>query len=226
MYLASKIHKELNIHFPPEEMIGREVPFEEITKRLNKILRPMGAIIRTRRDTSLKNKTNRVHYVFSGYYDTEKTKNAIVMTIHRPLRRKKFKFTKRNYQEFIFLFSQITQHEFIHESQFAFRPEQAERKVRVYHSDKISKERLNQIEYLREWCEIEAYAHDIAMEIKQYYGEKNPSTILKNIDCFSKLPSYIIYKRAFKGTDWERLKRSLLIKIWRWIPSAQVPNII
>ena len=121
------------------------------------------------------------------------------------------------------MLSQILQHEKIHESQFYFRPDQAERKVRVYHSDKISKKRLAQIEYLREWCEIEAYAHDIAMEINQYYSYLNPSTVMKHIDKHTKLYSYMFYKKAFKGTDWSRLKKSLLRKIWRWIPSAQGP---
>lgn len=121
------------------------------------------------------------------------------------------------------MLSQIVQHEFIHESQFSFRPDQAERKVKVFHSDKISKKRLSEIEYLREWCEIEAYAHDIAMEINYYYSHLRPSTVIKHIDTHNKLYSYMFYKRAFKGTDWTRLKKSLLRKIWRWIPSAQGP---
>jgi hypothetical protein len=121
------------------------------------------------------------------------------------------------------MLSQILQHEFIHESQFAFRPDQAERKVKVFHSDKLSKKRLTEIEYLREWCEIEAYAHDIAMEINYYYSHIRPSTVIKHIDSHRKLYSYRFYKRVFKGTDWTRLKKSLLRKIWRWIPSAQGP---
>ena len=222
MYLASKIHKELNKYFPADDIIGTEIPYGEITKRLNKILRPMGAKIRVKRDKEMKVKRGSVKqpYNFSGYYDTERRKNAIVLNVHFTPSRNTFKFTRPNYNGFVFMLSQVIQHEFIHQSQFAFRPEQAERKVKVYHSDKISKQRLNQIEYLREWCEIEAYAHDIAMEINQYYGNTNPSTVIKHIDKHKKLYSYMLYKRAFKGTDWTRLKKSLLRKIWRWIPCA------
>jgi hypothetical protein len=225
MYLAGKIHKELKTHFAPEELIGCEIPYGEISKRLNRILRPMGAKIRVKRDPELKTKKTSIkqNYTFSGYYETERKKNAIVLSVHLNPSKRTFKFTKQNYNGMIFMFSQIAQHEFIHESQFYFRPDQAERKVRVYHSDKISKKRLEQIEYLREWCEIEAYAHDIAMEINYYYGNMNPSTVIKHIDKHTKLYSYMFYKRAFKGTDWNRLKKSLLRKIWRWIPSAQVP---
>ena len=225
MYLAGKIHKELKVHFPAEELIGREVPYGEISRRFNKILRPMGAKIRVKRDKTLKTKKNSIKqlYTFSGYYETLRKKNAIVLNVHLNPSKRTFKFTKTNYNGMIFMFSQIVQHEFIHESQFYFRPDQAERKVRVYHSEKISKKRLEQIEYLREWCEIEAYAHDIAMEINYCYGHMNPSTVMKHIDTHRKLYSYMFYKSAFKGTDWTRLKKSLMRKIWRWIPSAQVP---
>lgn len=228
MYLAAKIHKELKQHFPANELVGREVPYGEVIKRLNKILRPMNAVIRTRKDVHLKlpKESVRQSYAFSGYFDTEKEKTPIVLTLHRPPSRKAFKFTKRNYNSFIFLFSQIVQHEKIHESQFYFRPEQAERKVKVFHSDKISKKRLDEIEYLREWCEIDAYAHDIAMEINAYHKNKNPHSVLRHIDRHQKLYSYNIYKKAFKGTDWHRLKKSLLRKVWRWIPSAQVPEAV
>lgn len=225
MYLANKIHKELNQYFSADDLIGREVPYGEISKRLNRILRPMGAKIRVNRDKTLKVKrgSKRQAYGFAGYYDTGRKKNAIVLSMNLPPSRNTFKFTRNNYNGFTFMFSQIVQHEFIHESQFAFRPEQAERKVKVLHSNKISKKRLDEIEYLREWCEIEAYAHDIAMEINQYYNHLNPSTVIKHIDTHRKLYSYLVYKRAFKGTDWNRLKKSLLLKVWRWIPSAQGP---
>lgn len=225
MYLASKIHKELKHHFPADDIIGVELAYGAITGRLNKVLRPLGAKIRVKRDKELKVNcgSNKQPYNFSGYFDTEKKKNAIVLNVHFTPSRNTFKFTRRNYNGFIFMLSQILQHEFIHESQFAFRPVQAERKVKVFHSDKISKKRLLQIEYLREWCEIEAYAHDIAMEINYYYPHLKPSAVIKHIDKHRKLYSYMFYKRDFKGTDWTRLKKSLLRKIWRWIPSAQGP---
>jgi hypothetical protein len=228
MYLASKIHKELNIHFAPNDIIGREIPYGEISKMLNNILHPMGAKIRVNRDKTLKmRKGNRIQpYSFSGYFDTGKKKNAIVLNIHLTPSRKTFKFTRTNYNGFIFMFSQVVQHEFIHKSQYAFRPDQANRLVKVYHSDKLSKERIKQIDYLREWCEIEAYAHDIAMEINQYYPDVKPETIIKHIDKHKKLYSYRFYLNTFRGTDWDRLKKSLLRKIWRWLPSAQGPLVV
>lgn len=224
MYLASKIHKELNVHFP-SSIIGSEIPYGEISKMLNKILRPMGAKIRVNRDKAFKMKrgSRKQPYSFSGYYDTSRKKNAIVLNVHVSPSRKTFKFTRTNYNGFVFMFSQIVQHEFIHLSQYSFRPDQANRLVKVYHSDRLSKERIKQIDYLREWCEIEAYAHDIAMEINQYYPNYKPETIIKHIEKHKKLYSYRFYLDAFRGTNWDKLKKSLLRKIWRWLPSAQGP---
>lgn len=228
MYLASKIHKELNIHFSQSDVIGKDIPYGEISKRLNKILHPMGAKIRVNRDPLMKIKkaTKRQPYSFSGWFDTSRKKNAIVLNMHFSPSRKSFKFTKKNYSGFIFMFSQIVQHEFIHQSQYAFRPEQSDRIIKVHYSDKISRERVKEIEYLSTWCEVEAYAHDIAMEIKYYYGNLNPENVIKQIDNYRKLYSYLVYKKAFKGLEWNRLKKSLLRKIWRWIPSAQGPQAV
>lgn len=223
MYLANKLHKEIYTHFSPNDIIGHELTYGQISRRMNKILRPLGAKAKVFRDANLKNKSgsSRQYYSFSGYYDTEAVGVPIVITAHFASNKKTFLFTRARYNGFMFMFSQIVQHEFIHKSQFQFRPDHSARKVKVYHSDKISKKRLLQIEYLREWCEIEAYAHDIAMEINEYYSSSNPSTILKHIDGHRKLYSYKFYKDAFKGTEWDRLKKSLLRKIWRWLPSAQ-----
>lgn len=225
MYLASKLHKELKTQFSVDDIVGQELTYGQISKKLNSILRPMGARIRVCRDPSMKMPRGSVgqKYSFSGYFDTEKKKNAINLCVHLSPSRRKFKFTKARYNGFVFMFSQVVQHEFIHESQFAFRPEHSARKVKVLHSNMISKKRLEQIEYLREWCEIDAYAHDIAMEINQYHENMNPATVIKHIDAHRNLYSYSVYKKAFKGTDWNRLKKSLLRKIWRWLPSAQCP---
>lgn len=225
MYLASKLHKELKHHFPSEKIVGQELSYGVISRKLNKILIPLGAKLVVKRDTKLRiEKGSKLqYYSFSGYFDTDKDENAIRIFVHFASNRRTFRFTKRNYAEFIFMFSQVTQHEFLHEIQYAFRPEHSERSIKVHHSDRLSKPQLKQIEYLSTWCEIEAHAHDIAMEIKQYYPNDNPNTIIRYIDKQRKLDSYKLYKDTFKGTDWNRLKKSLLRKVWRWLPSAQCP---
>jgi hypothetical protein len=225
MYLASKLHKEIEKHFPPDDIIGSELTYGQISRRMNKILRPLGAKGKIVRDVNLKNTVSSYqYYSFSGHYDTEEKVIPIVINAHFAPNKKKFLFTRARYNGFMFMLSQTIQHEFIHKSQYEFRPEHSDRLIKVYHSDKLSKKRLKHIEYLSTWCEIEAYAHDIAMEINQYYPTSNPATILKYIDGHRKLYSYKFYKDAFKGTEWDRLKKSLMRKIWRWIPCALGPK--
>lgn len=228
MYLASKLHKELDEHFSADEFLNKTVTYGKISAAFNKILRPLGAKARVIRDKEMKAKkgTNRHHYTVTGYFDTEKKTMPIMINIHFSSARKEFKFTKANYNGLRFMFAQTVQHEFIHKSQYAFRPEQADRSVKVYYSHPLSKERLKEIEYLSTWCEIEAYAHDIAMEIKQYHSEKNPATVISHIDSYRNIYSYSVYKKAFQGTNWDRLRKSLLRKVWRWMDSAHpVPTI-
>jgi hypothetical protein len=220
MYLASRLHKEISKSLP-KSLIGQELSYPALSKLLNKCVRFSGAKIRVQKDAEF-SKKKRQYFTFSGYYDTEK-KNSIVVTLHVMPDREHFKITRSNYDTLVFLFSQVIQHEFIHKSQFTFRPDQVERKIKVFHSDKISKKKLEQIEYLREWCEVEAYAHDIAMEINYFYPNDNPNTVIKNIDSKRKLDSYQLYKKTFARTNWDRLKKSLLRKIWKWLPSAHVP---
>jgi len=222
VYIASKLHKQMDLHLSPEKFIGKTLPYAQLSKVLNTILRPMGGSIRVVRQTTLDNA--RDIFDFSGYFDILKKRNKIRITLHVPKNRDTITITTSAYNRLRFAFSQVVQHEFIHLSQFSFRPEQAERKIKVYHSQKLSKERVSEIEYLREWCEVEAYAHDIAMEIKYFYPNRKPDTIINRIDKFTKLYSYKKYKAAFKGTEWDRLRISLLRKCWKWISVAHLPK--
>lgn len=228
MYLANKLHKELDEHFSADEFLYKRVKYSKISESLNKILKPLDARVRVIRDKKMKVPYGSKHqlYTISGYFDTLKKKNAIMINIHLNPSKKEFKFTKSAYNGFKFMFAQVVQHEFIHKTQYTYRPAQSDRQVKVHYSHQLSKERLKEIDYLSSWCEIEAYAHDIAMEIKQYHGDKNPAMVIKQIDKYRNLYSYNSYKQAFKGTDWSRLKKSLLRKVWRWMDSARAVPII
>jgi hypothetical protein len=226
MYLASELHAEIEKHFPPKKTIGYELTYGQISRRMNKILRPLGAKGKIIKDAELNNTSgsSRHYYCFSGYYDTEATGIPIVVNAHFASDKKSFLFTKSRYNGFMFVFSQVAQHEFIHKSQYEFHPYQSDKLVKVYHSDKLSAPRVDQIEYLSTWCEIDAYAHNIAMEINQFYSAFPPAEIVKNIDKQRKLCSYKLYKDAFRGTEWNELKKILIRKIWRWLScGAQGP---
>lgn len=222
MFLASKLHKRMEQILPPQKFLGVEVPYTELSKMFNTLLKPYGIKARVARDDSM-NKEKSAPFVFSGYFDTQKKRMPIVITLHVPSAKDAVKFNKVRYNYLMFSLSQIVQHEYIHKSQFTFRPEESEKRVSVMWDKNLPKEKIDQIDYLREWCEIEAYAHDIAMEIKFNYPDKKPEQVLKELDKHHKLWSYMFYKKPFRGVKWDKVKKSLVKKIWRWLPVAHIP---
>ena len=76
------------------------------------------------------------------------------------------------------------------------------------------------MEYYGDADEIDAYAHDIATEIKRYYPNRNPYEVLKNINKTRKVHSYNYYRRTFSKCEWGGIKKQLLKKIFNWIPHA------
>ena len=120
------------------------------------------------------------------------------------------------WKDFTFLVSQTIQHETIHQDQFKFR-ELCEEEITI----DFRFTSLNTVEdryYLSDNDEIDAYAHDIAMEIKHFYPLSNPYDVLRSIGSKRKLPSFSYYKNTFKGCEWSDIKKRLLLKTYKWIP--------
>lgn len=222
MYLASKLDKEMDENLPPDYFIGKRITYTKLSKQLNNILKPLGARVRVIKDKGLKGKRN-TFYV-TGYFETENRKVPITIQVFVPPTKNGFTLSKTKYNYLRFAFSQITQHEFIHKSQFSTNPDYFEKQIRVYHSDRLSKKRIKMIEYLSERCEVEAYAHDIVLEIKNSYPKKKPETVIAHIDKYKNLPSYNLFKQTFAGTEWSKLKESLTKSMSRWISSAHLPK--
>jgi len=229
MYYAPILYEDLKNNFGPE-YIGQELRYSQICRRLNKFLTKTGSKVKTYKDPTLEQSKNSKYqpFTFSGYYEGDKEEFPITIFIHMEPNRNYFKFTKNNYSNFIFVLSQTIQHELIHFSQDCFRDEdyeysEQEKTLKVKHSNRLGKQRIQQIKYLSDWSEIEAYAHDIAMEINFYYPDQNHYHILKNMEKYPKLVTYRYFTSVFKGTEWFDLKKTLISKILRWIDYAPVP---
>jgi hypothetical protein len=226
VYIHSALHKEIQKVFP-SGIIGEEFTYTELSKKLNSVSKKFYSKVRVIRDDTLaKTKTNRQIFDISGYFDFSRKKLPITITLHLLNDRNTFYFTKASYNRLMFCFSQTIQHELIHKNQFLLNPNSFQKKIHIQYSEKVSKDRKKEIQYLSDYCEIEAYAHDIAMEINYGYSNINPNTIISKIDSQRKIPSYHKYKKAFKGTEWSRVKKSLLRKVWKWIPSAKPPKLL
>lgn len=159
----------------------------------------------------------RSQFAVSGLYDYETNKKIITLNLSSHYR--KFNIHHHNWKIFKFCVSQVCQHESIHQLQWQKRDNstfvQEPIDFRLHPKNTDEEEEKN---YLADPDEIDAYAHDIAMEIKFYYPDQNPYSILKHIRRKRKVWSYHYYRNTFKRDDWTEIRRLLLKKTYTWLP--------
>ena len=153
-------------------------------------------------------------YSFSGFYDMHEDKKFIVLNLSR--KHKKFEMNNRMFKDFKFLLSQVIQHESIHQTQWSFRPEFKDPVTVDFRDNGMGMSKKEERIYLSDMDEIDAYGHDIALEIKHYYPRTDPLKILRYPTRYNKLTSFFIYNRAFKGVNWRDIKKTLIRKAYNW----------
>lgn len=209
MYLAPKIDEVLESK--KSKLIGRS-KYYHVTSVLNRAFQkvePFKFRYETYEDYG------KDDYSVSGLYDMETDVRYIILNL--PKDTKYLTLDEKRWSEFKFAISQVCQHESIHQCQWSFRSGYELEKEPLEFRNK-SNEPVDELQlYLADPDEIEAYAHDIAMEIKFYYPKSNPYDVLKVVGRKKKLWSYMYYKKTFKGEDWSLIKKHLLKKTYRWL---------
>ena len=160
-------------------------------------------------------------YAVAGTYDMYEDFRQVIFYFSD--KQDTIKLTKEELPEFHFLVSQVIQHESIHQCQYA------NRRASTPCEETNPKKLLQRIalnerqEYLSAKEEIDAYAHDIAMEIKFYYQGSDPYEILVGIDNAKKIYSYHYYRKTFVNDPkkWDTIRHKLLSKAYRWLPYAE-----
>lgn len=156
-------------------------------------------------------------FTVSGLYDMHTDTRYVCFNFSK--NSKSISINRNNWNEFKFLTSQTIQHETIHKYQWQYRDVNFEsEKVDFRNMDtKVDNEERM---YLSDVDELDAYGHDIAMEIRHYYPSKNPYEVLNRISKTRKIPSYGYYCRTFKGCEWERVRKKLIQRAYKWIKYA------
>ena len=216
MYMAPKINAKLKRLRPT---LTGSVPLEIVLSEVETALKPFGVRVIIDHDDSLA----RPDFCCSGSYDYTRRKQPIEVIMHFNRGIRTYKFTKKAWSEFSFLLSQVVQHELIHKHQFSHR-EGLEHDMCLYYDIKAGeKSDKEYMDYLAELDEIDAYAHDIALEIRQYYPNLDPYQVLSTINQRRKLWSWNHYSDAFAGVeDWSDVKNRLLKKTYLWLPHVTV----
>ena len=157
-------------------------------------------------------------YSVSGLYDMSKDTRYVILNFSE--RTLDITLKEDSWNDFKFFISQVIQHETIHQNQWIQREEVVDSLDCDFKILFGSSNKEEEMDYLSDPDEIDAYAHDIAMEIKYFYPKKDPYNVLKNINKLRKIPSFSIYKKTFRGYEWDDIKKGLLLKTYKWIPYA------
>lgn len=213
MYLAETINKILDSK--KDRIIGRP-SYQYIIGVLNRSFK---------KEVSFKFKYelygdyNRNDFSVSGIYDMSRNQKYII--INFPKKYQNIFFNESRWKDFRFAVSQVCQHELIHEHQWMHREQlDWDRMPLEFRCEDISK--AEERDYLNDADEIEAYAHDIAMEIKYFYPSKDPYKVLQNVHRYKKIWSYRYYSKTFRGTEWSGIHNKLLKKTYQWMPHVIV----
>jgi hypothetical protein len=213
MYLAGIINDVLESK--KDKIVGRSTYFY-ITGVLNRAFsktEPFKFRFETYEDYG------RDDYSVSGIFDMETNTRYVILNF--PKSCKTFTVKPERWEEFKFSISQVCQHEAIHQCQWQHRDSGTYEVGKLDFRDvdgTIDEEK----EYLADLDEIDAYGHDIAMEIKFFYPKEDPYRVLERIHTKRKLWSYNYYKKTFKGDDWSQIKHRLYKKVHKWLPYTTI----
>lgn len=216
MQLAARINHKLETS-ELLSYVGKPLPLRTLRRILNSDFRSMRVRTCIIKDpTMLQTPFKRTPVAVSGWFNMDKRPIPITMNIHVK-NGNDLCLNKVQMNRLIFYIAQTVQHEYLHKLQSRKKPDIDTKDVAVYYSDRLSRKRVNEMKYLADPCEVEAYSHDIAMEIKQFYSHVGIREALRNISSLRKVNSFKHYSKAFKGTDWDTLRHTLLKKTWKWL---------
>lgn len=213
MYLAETINKILESK--KGKLIGK-TPYAYICTILNRAF-AKNNLFKFKFETY--DNFGRNNYSVSGIYDMDQDEKYIILNFSSD--RDTFTIRPNMWEEFKFSISQVCQHESIHQCQWSFRS------VSNVYQEKLDFRNVGGLEsndqdYLSDIDEIDAYGHDIAMEIYFYYPKKNPYNVLININRYRKLWSYQYYLTTFDNDEWTEIRNRLLKKVYKWLPEIKI----
>lgn len=204
MFLAKKINKRVSqlCH----ALSGRSViDHEELRSIIHDTFKPFGA-----KTVIVKADVPKNALAIGGYFEPHRIRQPITIELFLSERFDKIRLNKRDLPDTLFVLFQTICHELIHKYQYQHRDPNM---VIWYcelddHAD-MTEEQV----YLAEMDEIDAYAHDIALELMRFY----PKTYMDEMHWPNPavVTSWGMYKAAFEGTEWSDIRKQLLKKVYQ-----------
>lgn len=215
MYLGKQIWRRLNKY--SEWAVGK-VCVNTLRENVQKIIAPYGAKVRILQQKVV---SKRIWFMIGGEFDPCSYHKPITIDVLIREDRGYIYFTEKRKQRFLFLLHQTLQHELVHKLQFRNRGSDNFYTHHYYFTPGSSKSSPKKMEYLAMVEEIDAYAHDLALEIKYLYPNDDPKAILKRISEYSDLDTWKMYSKTFKRARWVHVRNELLRKTYKWLPTVK-----
>jgi hypothetical protein len=212
MHIGNQIWNRLNKNL---EWLSGQVSISRIKKEVEALLKPYGAKLRV---APLSFPSTKYWFMIGGEYIPGQYRMPITIDLFYHKKRNYIYFTQNRKKRFIFLLNQTLQHELVHKYQFQTKGDDRFYTHHFYFHPGKSYSSPTRLEYLAIVEEIDAYAHDLAMEIKYHYPSANVKQLLANIDDYKNLSTWKMYRRAFKRASWNHVRNELLRKTNSWLP--------
>lgn len=196
MYLAKKVDEIID---GLREVFISQSDCKQITKKFNKAFKSFN--VKFNFEHCLQGTND---YSIGAFYDDDV--DRIFLTIYADEELfPNFFVTENSWPLLKFKLSRTLQHELIHQIQYETR-----------NFIENSYDHEDEKKYLKNYDEVDAYSHDIAMEMSFFYKNCKKSEIFHEISKKDHLESYQIYKNVFSQENWDKLRKKLLKKTYKW----------
>lgn len=197
MYLAKKVDSIID---ELRDVFIHGDNCEQISKKFNKAFKPFN--VKFNFEHCLQGTND---YSIGAFYDDDVDRIFLTIYVDEELF-PNFFVTENSWPLLKFKLSQTIQHELIHQNQYESR-----------NFIENSYDHENEKNYLKNYDEIDAYSHDIAMEIAFFYKNSEKTEIFHKINEKNLLESYQIYKNVFSEENWDKIRKKLLKKTYKWL---------
>lgn len=206
MYLAKKINKRLKSLY--DALRGRDaILHSDLRELIQTAISPFNARVMMYGEPIPTDDIG-----ISGVFEPANRRWPITIEVHVSKFRDKLYLNDKNVKHMVYAIFQSLSHELIHQYQYRFREDDAP--IMAYMLGDGSPMDPKQA-YLAEIDEIDAYAHDIAIDLFYHY----PSNYMDHLrdGRYTTSLAWTMYVEAFHGFDWKDIRNRLYKKVYEHI---------
>jgi hypothetical protein len=199
---------------------SKDVTITAIRKAVMKAWKHFGIKVSLVYDKALDNSTE---YMISGLFHLDADiRKPVEVILHYGKSKEVSLVSPGRFERLLFVLCQTVQHELIHREQNRKNGGKTSH-IKFSDHDNMSNKKYDMALYFAETDEIDAHAHDIAMEIRYYYKNQNPKMILNTLEKRRKIPTYVFYKKAFRSANWTKVRKKLLKRAFLYLDNCALP---